>query len=928
MKRTFYTTCLLLTCITGTAQPGSLDMSFDNDGKVTTHFQLYNDAISKATVIQSDGKIIVAGYSYNNSSKHDFTVARYNTNGTIDNSFGANGIVITAISSNDDEANAVALQGDGKIVVAGYSAKSSSDLDFAVVRYNVNGTPDNTFGINGIVSTALGSDWDVINSIAIQQDGKIVAAGYTYNGNAKNDIAIVRYNVNGTPDNAFGINGIVITAVGSLNDEANSVKIQQDGKIVAGGCSQYSANYDFALARYNADGSPDNTFGAGGKVTTHFASNSSINSIAILKNGKIVAAGYYGSSITHIAMIRYKPNGKPDKTFGSEGIVITNIDLLNGELCYSVAIRPDNKIVLGCTSDKNFVVVRYDSNGAPDDNFGSHGIVKTIFTGYGSSAAYAIAIQGNGKILMAGYTYDSSGSCYVFAIARYNINGSLDNNFASGGIVTTNVKDLNPSIDVGQSVAIQEDGKIITAGYSYTNFSSDLSLCRLNADGQPDNTFASGGKATSNFLPGNSFAAYSIALSTQWDNIWIVGKSYNPLAGNDDFGLFIYDFNGYNLGYNHIAIGNGDDIAYAVARQADGKIIVAGISHNGNNYDFALIRCPVGVISPDASFSGDGKLTKDIAGGNDYAYAVAIQTDGKIVVTGASFNGTNYDIALLRYLSDGNPDNSFGSDGIVKTSLSKTSNDYGRSVKIQPDGKIVVAGYTSNGSANDFIIVRYNSNGVLDNSFNSNGIVSGSFEGTSNDFCNSIALQQDGKIVIGGYYYKNSVNKTDFALARYLSNGKPDGSFGLTGKVSTDFSSADDFENSMAIQPDGKIVVAGSSGNDLALARYNSSGTLILKSVPGNTGDKISKNKIEPGSVILFPNPVSSKGAIIISNPETENTTVELWDASRKLRTMYDGILLQGIHQIEFNRENLPAGVYFLRIINNSQAVTKKLVIE
>ncbi len=288
-----------------TPPSGSLDTSFDGDGKVTTPIGSGDD-VANAIAIQGDGKIVVAGYS-SNGTNLDFTIVRYNTDGLLDTSFGSGGKVTTDFG-NDDAAYAMAIQGDGKIVVAGYSS-NGTNLDFTIVRYNTDGSLDTSFDGDGKVTTDIGiGSYDFANTIAIQGDGKIVVAGYSSNG-SNNDFAIVRYNTDGSLDTSFGSDGKVTTPIGSGDDEAYAIAIQGDGKIVVAGYSSNGSNNDFAIVRYNADGSLDTSFGTGGKVTTDFGGDdAAAYAIAIQGDGKIVVAGYsWNGSNNDFAIARYWP---------------------------------------------------------------------------------------------------------------------------------------------------------------------------------------------------------------------------------------------------------------------------------------------------------------------------------------------------------------------------------------------------------------------------------------------------------------------------------------------------------------------------------------------------------------------------------------------------------------------------------------------
>src|ERR1035437_5862886 len=327
MKK-IYIALLLLASISSNnvfAQPGTLDATFGINGKVTT--AIGSGALIRSITLQSDGKIVAGGYTYNGSNA-DFALARYKTTGLIDSTFGTNGIVSTAFGSWSGKINSMALQSDGKIVAGGYSYNTSSNSNYAFTlgRYKTTGIIDSTFGTNGIVTTAIGSFNDYISSIALQSDGKIVAGGASDNG-SNNDFALARYNANGTLDNTFGTNGIVITAIGSAMDEITSIALQSDGKIVAGGYSYNGSNYDFTLARYTSIGSLDNTFGTSGIITTAIGSlNSAIYSIILQSDGKIVAGGYtYFGYNYAFALARYKTTGIIDNSFGTNGIVSTAI---------------------------------------------------------------------------------------------------------------------------------------------------------------------------------------------------------------------------------------------------------------------------------------------------------------------------------------------------------------------------------------------------------------------------------------------------------------------------------------------------------------------------------------------------------------------------------------------------------------------------
>ncbi|MEH2317470.1 DUF4347 domain-containing protein [Nostoc sp.] len=397
-----------------------LDTSFNTTGKVTTDFASNNDYGNSITV-QPDGKILVAGTS-DNGTNSDFAIVRYNSNGTLDTSFNTTGKVTTDFGNGDDYGSSITVQPDGKILVAGDSYNGTNN-DFAIVRYNSSGTLDTSFNITGKVTTDFASNNDYGYSITVQPDGKILVAGGSYNG-INNDFAIARYNSNGTLDTSFNITGKVITDFASDNDYGNTITVQSDGKILVAGGSYNGINNDFAIARYNSNGTLDTSFNITGKVTTDFASDNDFGfSITVQPDGKIlVAGGSYNGINNDFAIARYNSNGSLDTSFNTTGKVTTDF-ASNNDSSYSITVQPDGKILVAGESDNgtnyDFAIVRYNSNGTPDSSFNTTGKVTTDF-GSNNDSGYSIKVQPDGKILVAGESYN--GTDNDFAIARYLVN--------------------------------------------------------------------------------------------------------------------------------------------------------------------------------------------------------------------------------------------------------------------------------------------------------------------------------------------------------------------------------------------------------------------------------------------------------------------------------------------------------------------------
>ena len=423
-RKYFLTQFVFLLCFFNSQSPawaadGDLDTSFDTDGIAITEIGK-NAAEAHSLVMQSDGKIVAAGYMQQVVSPFPniFAVVRYNTDGSLDNTFSGDGIQTTAIGLFNSEAWDVVVQSDGKIVVVGITMTGASSTTFAVVRYNTDGSLDNTFSGDGIETTDVASQDEEAYSVVLQSDGKIVVAGYSNNG-SDNDFAVVRYNTDGSLDTTFDTDGIQTTDIG--DSKAESVVLQSDGKIIVAGFSSSTGSGDFAVVRYNTDGSLDTTFDTDGIQTTDFAGRDKANSVVLQSDGKIVVAGESHAG-TKIAVARYNTDGSLDITFDTDG--------------------------------KQSTAIANEANGQE------------------------VILQSDGKIVVAGFIMTVIGveNNYDFAVARYNTDGSLDTTFSGDGIQTTRIDQIPPGLtepfspfDQAYSVVLQSDGKIVVAGTSHEN---------------------------------------------------------------------------------------------------------------------------------------------------------------------------------------------------------------------------------------------------------------------------------------------------------------------------------------------------------------------------------------------------------------------------------------------------------------------------
>ncbi|MBI5538519.1 MAG: T9SS type A sorting domain-containing protein [Bacteroidia bacterium] len=399
------------------------------------------------------------------------------------------------------------------------------------------GSPDLTFAGTGYVSTSIGTVNSMSYGLVVQNDGKTITAGNSvFNGYSA--ITLVRYLTNGSLDNSFGNNGTVITQTG-ISSSASSIVLQNDNKIIAVGRTLINdTTFNFTAIRYNTDGTIDNTFGTAGIAFINVENSAQAYNIAIQTTGKIIISGYSNfNSNTGISLVRLNANGTPDNSFGTSGISIHHFAESPDVEAWAMALDAnDNIITTGMITDEilgrnKIAVVKFNSDGSLDTGFGTSGITKTSLSNTTDDFGNAIDIQTDGKIVIAGTSNNTA------VIARYNVNGSLDSSFGTGGIIQTNFDIAQPAEAYG--ITVQTDGKIVAVGVSgpnAQNTNGNFGLLRLNNDGTFDNTFGNNGKAITDIS------------------------------------------NGYN------------DVAFCVKEHTDGKLIVSGISRENNHYTFAAAR--------------------------------------------------------------------------------------------------------------------------------------------------------------------------------------------------------------------------------------------------------------------------------------------------------------------------------------------------
>ena len=382
--------------------------------------------------------------------------------GQLDETFNATGKVITHIENFNIHTNEVLIQQDGKIVVCGTGTTASNARDFVIARYTADGILDSSFNQSGFLVIDFFGKNDDCRDMTLQSDGKILLTGIATTLTSKRKAGIVRLLNDGSFDESFGTNGIVINPEDNKTEKPGAVIYQEDGSIIVTGSVEPNLGDPIcAIFKYNEDGTPDVAFGENGLSTAIVPEGYNPSFGILQEDGKIVTGGFLLGNTTESIILRFSPDGVLDSSYGTNGIAL--IKYFNEDhFAYSVALQADRKllVVVGIThgGKRDFCVLRYKENGMVDDSFGDNGRVITPLSA-GSNTAHAVGVQNDQKILLAGFL--STTPNHNFAIARYTSTGDLDSSFGIGGKV---ISDFGED-DLSFSMAIQPDNKIVLAGH-------------------------------------------------------------------------------------------------------------------------------------------------------------------------------------------------------------------------------------------------------------------------------------------------------------------------------------------------------------------------------------------------------------------------------------------------------------------------------
>jgi uncharacterized delta-60 repeat protein len=801
-------------------------------------------------------------------------------------------------------ADAVAVQPDGRIVVGGWTEYG----DFLLVRVNETGTLDGSFG-GGYVTTDFDGQFDACHGLAIQPDGKIVAAGTARVG-GDNDFAVARYLPGGGLDTSFGGDGKVTIGFGG-DDKCWDVTLQDDGMVVLVGeyYDDWDIDTDFAVARLTPGGSLDDTFNGDGKESYGFDGTDVARAVAIQGDGMIVVAGDrdYGSDG---ALARLWSNGVPDASLDGDGKVIVQ----GSEGFEDVAVQPDGRIVTigkqSTASEVRLAFHRILVDGTPDPTFGDGGAASFDLGAF--DRGRNVALLPDGRILGHG-TSDPGATCFI----RLWQDGTLD----GGGTTALGFPPsfLGPgSHERPAGMVVQPDGKFVVAGEVANADRSeyDFGVARFLPDGRPDLSFGTLGCATLDF--------------------------------------------------------HNADIARAVALQPDGKIVVAGHTGTGN-VNFLVARFNADG-TPDTGFGFSGFNVLDFLGGADYAQAVAIAPDGKIVLAGKVFNGARDVFGVCRFTSEGYADYDFDVDAKQLHELVFDTPHWVSSVVVQADRKIVLGGQANY----DFALARYHESGAVDLGFGPSGQGFVLHDMGGNDFLGALLRAPDGRYFAAGSH--EQFGNSDFALAQFSPDGVAGGTW-IGGRAFIDFTGYD-IAYAIDLRADGHVVAAGCGNGIVTWAQFNTQNTdpphagwtdlvgagecavgvrfvgqnhLVVAAIQEYAGDQnfaLAKFETVPSTSPVAvedpaapasqfalrlhaaaPNPLADRTVIAFELGQAQPVRVRLYDAAGRLvRTLADGSFAAGRHQSEWDGRDdagrpVAAGVYLVRAESGAANAQQKVIL-
>jgi uncharacterized delta-60 repeat protein len=835
---------------------GDLDPTFGRGGKIVIDQEYHPEIEVTDAALQKDGKLVevgVIGFS-------ELAVARLNADGSFDSSFvaplnGTDARMAEIAKVMKVEGASVAIQRDGKIVIG------VEDVDdFYVLRLNSNGALDRTFGQRGIATVDLGT-LDNLTDLAIQNDGKIVAVGYSsrtfrdpnnsLNDFYDNNLAVVRLWADGSLDRAFGKRGSMVvdwpnsisrpTELGiTAGGRAASVALQRDGKMVVAGsapdvsaaaaaATQTQAVSLIRVRRFNANGSIDEEFGNKGEVRARTGEHGAFAAqLAVDAKGRITVGGFSFQDNPEnpnlnnkvVTLLRFNARGRADRSFGSGGVAFGKADGLTGSRM-ALAVQKNGGVVAGVSQflqrDES-AAYRFAPDGSPDMTFGANG--KTPLAG----SPEAVFFTRDGRSVFATSGRFTTLPAERFRAARLRADGRPDATFGNGGFAQAPLPVHGN--DILHGMAVRSDGKVVVNG--------GIDIFSLPVHGGALRDFVSAyddsGKAAVTFGPATGFDAFGGPIAVGPDDKLVVGDISN---GGTNMHLGYFGAHRYNAdgtldtsvnssgaSTQELYIAEGGSLSH-VAIGPDGRVLGLAPTYYGLRDD---ARWTTELAS---FFRADGRNSRGAIEGAESGAVdefdpieLAFGADGSVVMVGTQIHRTQADgavasaqIVVRLFAANLN----FGGTFAAPTSPGLSGFTWARAVAVGDDGKITVAGATGRKArGRRIVLVRFNADGTPDTTFNGTGTLVSDLSGT----VSNVVVQRDGRAVIAVNTSAGPV------LARFMNSGAPDASFGDAGVLSTGLGAKAKLTQ-LDFAPDGKLVAGGTIGHgrrgraiDLMLVRF------------------------------------------------------------------------------------------------------------
>ncbi|MFO0904840.1 MAG: TfoX/Sxy family protein [Pirellulales bacterium] len=799
---------------------GDLDAAYGVGGLATTSFfaeRPSQDVLTDAA-LQGDGKIVSVG-GVRLGAADVSGITRLLPDGTLDASFGDGGVLLTDNEPFGIESGtrSVVIQPDGKIVLA-------RDGDFGEVRltrYSENGQLDLSFGVNGAASYR--AQFVNVSETLLRADGRILVVGRVVtgviNGQWSTSAVLLQFDSHGQLDANFGQGGVVITTVSDYQDSAADVALQPDGQIVVSGSStRLNGERLLFVARYSADGVPDEQFGDGPDP----------------------------------GVVRIENFGRSDLSAGSDAV--------------GIVVQPSGRVLLAATrktslSTADFTLVAIRADGRLDAAFGpsgSTGIVTTPIPGLNDAGARDLVLDSDGRIVVVGASTLSGQGI----VARYTESGILDAAWDADGVAAS------PELDNARRLLALGDGEVLAAftGFSATKFAAeDFGAARFSSQGVLDAAFGVSGIVLHNFLDGASATSGSAAVVQADGKLIQVGQCTSAtgtlwcVSRLDSSGELDASFGAD--GRTIVGI-EAADAAPLPLISPDGKIVLVGNAWTNSGSQMELVRLtPDGQL--DASWGVGGYAFLDFDA--DYVYPVSaqVQRDGRIVVLGFADDGSGFETKLLRILTNGARDPSFGSNGAVTLEVAYSGPDPSR-LLLQADGRIIAVTNRTLGSQRVVEVRRRLANGQPDLAWGHAGSFSTALgDADETAFCGAAAFTSQGQVLVG---CRNAVSPF---ILRLLADGTADGSFGTGGRVEAAPISVFGAEvQSLVVLPSGDFATIGW---DRSTLESSQTGGLVQFFRPdGSPNDALGDDGIvrlerQGGSVLSIDGRLSADGNLLLA---------------------------------------------------------------